>query len=104
MHSGVDISIPSGTLLKATAEGVVSFAGWGGRGGNTVVVEDGNGFRTAFAHNLKNVVTVGQRVQRGDVIAYSGATGATSGPHVHYEVWKNGKSVNPADYLNRWVD
>ncbi|MDD2335767.1 MAG: M23 family metallopeptidase [Geobacteraceae bacterium] len=104
LHAGVDISIPSGTPLRATAEGVVSFAGWEGRGGNTVVVEDGNGFRTAFAHNRENIVKVGQRVRRGDVIAYSGATGAASGPHVHYEVWKNGKSVDPADYLDRWVD
>ncbi len=103
-HSGVDISMPSGTPLRATAEGVVSFTGWEGRGGNTVVIEDGNGFRTAFAHNRENTVKVGQRVQRGDVIAYSGSTGAASGPHVHYEVWKNGASVDPAQYLNRWVE
>ncbi len=103
-HSGLDISIPSGTPVRATADGVVSFSGWEGRGGNTVVIEDGNGFRTAFAHNSRNNVKVGQRVRRGDIIAYSGATGATTGPHVHYEVWKDGKSINPAEYLNGWVD
>ncbi len=104
LHSGVDISIPPGTPVRATAEGVVSFTGWEGRGGNTIVIEDGNGFRTAFAHNRKNLVKVGQRVERGDVIAYSGATGAATGPHVHYEVWRNGKSIDPSEYLNHWVD
>lgn len=103
-HSGLDISTPSGTPVHATADGVVSFSGWEGRGGNTVVIEDGNGFRTAFAHNSGNNVKVGQRVRRGDIVAYSGATGAATGPHVHYEVWKNGKSVNPVEYLKGWVD
>jgi murein DD-endopeptidase MepM/ murein hydrolase activator NlpD len=104
LHSGLDISTPTGTPVRATAEGVVSFSGWEGRGGNTVVVEDGNGFRTAYAHNSNNIVKVGQRVRRGDVIAYSGSTGAATGPHVHYEVMKNGKSVDPSEYLRRWVD
>jgi murein DD-endopeptidase MepM/ murein hydrolase activator NlpD len=103
-HSGLDISTASGTPVRATAEGVVSFSGWEGRGGNTVVIEDGNGFRTAFAHNSRNNVKVGQRIRRGDIIAYSGETGAATGPHVHYEVWKDGKSVNPVDYLKGWVE
>ncbi len=103
-HSGVDISTPPGTPVHSTADGVVSFSGWEGRGGNTVVIEDGNGFRTAYAHNSKNIVKVGQRIHRGDVVAYSGSTGAATGPHVHYEVCKNGKSVNPYEYLSRWVE
>jgi murein DD-endopeptidase MepM/ murein hydrolase activator NlpD len=103
-HSGLDISIATGTPVRATADGVVSFSGWEGRGGNTVVIEDGNGFRTVYAHNRNNNVKVGQRVRRDDVIAYSGSTGAATGPHVHYEIWKNGKSVNPSEYLSRWVD
>jgi murein DD-endopeptidase MepM/ murein hydrolase activator NlpD len=103
-HSGLDISVPTGTPVRATAEGVVSFSGWEGRGGNTVVIEDGNGFRTAYAHNGNNIVKVGHRVRRGDVIAYSGSTGAATGPHVHYEVWKNGRSVDPSEYLRRWVE
>lgn len=103
-HSGMDISISSGTPVRATADGVVSYSGWEGRGGNTVVIENGNGFRTAFAHNRRNSVKVGQRVKRGDVVAYVGSTGVSSGPHVHYEVWKNGKSVNPSEYLHGWVD
>jgi murein DD-endopeptidase MepM/ murein hydrolase activator NlpD len=83
---------------------VVSFSGWEGRGGYTVVIENGNGFRTAYAHNRSNTVKVGQRVRRGEVIAYSGSSGASTGPHVHYEVWKNGESVNPSEYMSRWVD
>jgi murein DD-endopeptidase MepM/ murein hydrolase activator NlpD len=100
-HSGVDISITPGTPVRATADGVACFSGWEGRGGNTVVVEDGNGFRTVYAHNRNNNIKVGQRVRRGDVIAYSGSTGAATGPHVHYEVLKNGKSVDPSNYLSQ---
>lgn len=103
-HSGVDISIPPGTPVQATADGVVSFSGWNGRGGNIVVIEDGNGFSTVFAHNSKISVKVGQRVHRGDIISYSGSSGSTTGPHLHYEVWKEGKHVNPSDYLKGWVD
>ena len=103
-HSGVDISVPSGTPVRATADGVVSFSGWNGSGGNIVVIEDGNGFSTIFAHNSKTGVNVGQRVHRGDVISYSGSSGETTGPHLHYEVRKEGRSVNPSDYLKKWVD
>jgi murein DD-endopeptidase MepM/ murein hydrolase activator NlpD len=103
-HSGVDISVPPGTPVQATADGVVSFSGWNGSGGNIVVIEDGNGFSTAFAHNSKVSVKVGQRVRRGDVISFSGSSGSTTGPHLHYEVWKGGRSVNPSDYLKGWVD
>ncbi|HOP39505.1 MAG TPA: M23 family metallopeptidase [Geobacteraceae bacterium] len=103
-HSGIDISTQTGSPVCATADGVVSYSGWESRGGNTVVIENGNGFRTAYAHNRRNAVNVGQRVKRGDVIAFVGSTGVASGPHVHYEVWKNGKSVDPSEYLRRWVD
>jgi murein DD-endopeptidase MepM/ murein hydrolase activator NlpD len=100
----VDISVPLGTPVQATADGVVSFSGWNGRGGNIVVIEDGNGFSTAFAHNTKTSVNVGQRVRRGDVISYSGSSGSSTGPHLHYEVWKGGRSVNPSDYIKGLVD
>jgi murein DD-endopeptidase MepM/ murein hydrolase activator NlpD len=103
-HSGVDISVPLGTPVQATADGVVSFSGWNGRGGNIVVIEDGNGFSTAFAHNTKTSVNVGQRVRRGDVISYSGSSGSSTGPHLHYEVWKGGRSVNLSDYIKGLVD
>lgn len=100
-HSGLDISVPLGTPVKATADGIVSFAGWTPGGGNTVVVEHGHGFSTAFAHNRKTLVRVGQRVARGDSIALSGSTGISTGPHIHYEVWRDGRHVNPNTYLTR---
>jgi murein DD-endopeptidase MepM/ murein hydrolase activator NlpD len=100
-HTGVDISAPSGTEVKATAEGIVSFAGWAENSGIVVVVEHGRGFSTAYAHNRKTLVKVGQRVVRGDPVALSGSTGISTGPHVHYEIWKNGRHTDPAGYLAR---
>jgi murein DD-endopeptidase MepM/ murein hydrolase activator NlpD len=100
-HSGMDISVPQGTHVNATADGIVSFSGWTAGSGNTVVVEHGHGFSTAYAHNQRNLVTVGQRVKRREAIAVSGSTGVSTGPHVHYEIWKNGRHVNPAAYLAR---
>lgn len=98
-HSGVDISIPAGTEVKATADGIVVFSGWSAGSGYTIVIRHGHGFSTAYAHNKENLVKIGQVVKRGDVIALSGNTGITTGPHLHYEVWKNGVHVNPIAYL-----
>lgn len=98
-HSGIDISASSGTPVKATADGVVSFSGWSGGSGNLVVIEHGLGYSTFYAHNSSNLVKVGQQVKRGDVIAYSGATGNATGPHSHYEIWKDGRPVNPMSFL-----
>jgi len=98
-HSATDIAAPAGTPIKATADGVVSFSGWGTGYGNLVVIEHGFGYRTLYAHNRKNIVKVGQRVKRGDIIAHVGATGRATGPHVSYEVWLNGRAVNPANFI-----
>jgi murein DD-endopeptidase MepM/ murein hydrolase activator NlpD len=98
-HSGVDIRASSGTPVKATADGIVSVSGWVGGNGNIVVIEHGRGFSTAYAHNKQNLVKVGQKVKRGDTIALSGATGVTTGAHLHYEVWKHSKQVNPISFL-----
>ncbi|MFZ2223600.1 MAG: M23 family metallopeptidase [Candidatus Deferrimicrobium sp.] len=100
-HTGVDISVPPGSKVAATADGIVSFAGWTENSGIVVVVEHGRGFSTAYAHNQKASVKVGQRVVRGEPIALSGSTGVSTGPHVHYEIWKNGRHTNPAGYLAR---
>jgi murein DD-endopeptidase MepM/ murein hydrolase activator NlpD len=99
-HSGVDIAAEPGSSVRATADGVVSFAGWSGPNGNLVVLEHGLGFSTFYAHNRMVAVKVGQKVRRGDVISYLGSTGNSTGPHVHYEVWHDGKAVNPAKYLS----
>ena len=98
-HSGVDIATSSGTPVSATADGIVSFSGWNGGSGNLVVLEHGFGFSTFYAHNKMNIVQVGQKVRRGDIIGYIGSTGNATGPHVHYEIWKDGSSVNPQKYL-----
>lgn len=98
-HSGVDISASPGTPIWATADGVVSHSGWTQHSGYLVVLEHGCGFSTIYAHNKKNTVKVGQTVKRGEVIAYVGSTGKSTGPHVHYEVWEKGKNVNPKKYL-----
>jgi len=98
-HSGVDISASPGTPIQATADGVVSYSGWTKNSGYTVVLEHGLGFSTIYAHNKKNAVKVGEKVKMGDTIAYVGSTGKATGPHVHYEVWKDGRNVNPGKYL-----
>jgi murein DD-endopeptidase MepM/ murein hydrolase activator NlpD len=98
-HSGVDISIGSGTPVKATADGVVIFSGWSGGSGNLIALEHGFGYSTFYAHNKSNAVKVGQYVKRGDVIAYSGSTGSSTGPHSHYEIWKSGKHINPMRFI-----
>ncbi|MEC4676969.1 MAG: M23 family metallopeptidase [Nitrospirota bacterium] len=99
-HSGMDIAAGPGEPVKATADGIVSFAAWSGGNGKLVVIEHGQGFSTFYGHNKKINVKVGQKVKRGDVISYIGSTGNSTGPHVHYEVWKEGKSVNPYKYLH----
>lgn len=97
-HKGIDISVPLNTRVRATADGVVSFSGWSNGAGNTVVLEHGFGFNTVYAHHTRSLVKVGQRIRRGDVVVMSGATGAATGPHLHYEVWKDGKQVNPLSF------
>lgn len=98
-HTGVDISVPPGNEVKTTANGIVSFSGWAENSGIVVVVEHGHGFSTAYAHNQKALVKVGRRVVRGEAIALSGSTGVSTGPHVHYEIWKNGRHTDPAGFL-----
>lgn len=98
-HTGIDISLPWGTPLLATADGVVSFAGRSANNGNITVIEHGNGYSTVYAHNARNLVRAGQTVKRGTVVAHAGSTGASTGPHVHYEIWKKGESVDPMPFV-----
>lgn len=98
-HTGIDISTSSGDPVRATADGIVSFSGWNGGSGNLVVLEHGHGYSTFYAHNKALAVKVGQKVRKGDVIGYVGSTGYSTGPHVHYEIWKNGNPVNPVEYM-----
>jgi hypothetical protein len=98
-HSGVDISATPGTPIRATADGAVSYSSWTQPSGYVVVIEHGCSFSTAYAHNRSNVVKVGQRVKRGEIVGHIGSSGKSTGPHVHYEIWEKGKRVNPSRFL-----
>ncbi len=99
-HPGIDIANDMGTPIVATADGVVEYAGWNSGGyGNMVDINHGNGIMTRYGHASQVVVTAGQYVKRGQLIAYMGSTGFSTGPHVHYEVHVNGQRVNPISYL-----
>lgn len=98
LHTGVDIAAPSGTPIHAAGDGVVVHAGrWGGYG-NCVVVAHGNGRSTLYAHCSSLAVSSGQRVRRGQTIGRVGSTGYSTGPHLHFEVRKNGAPVNPLSH------
>lgn len=99
-HNGMDIAAEPGRPVTATADGIVSFAGWSGGSGNLVAIAHGMGYSTFYAHNKMVAVSVGQKVKRGQVIAYIGSTGNSTGPHVHYEVWHDGHPVNPDKFLS----
>jgi murein DD-endopeptidase MepM/ murein hydrolase activator NlpD len=99
-HEGVDIAAQTGTPVVAAADGVAIRAGFGTGYGNMVELSHGYGIKTLYAHNSRLNVKAGQRVRRGDVIAYAGDSGSSTGPHLHYEVRLNGLPVNPAKYLN----
>jgi murein DD-endopeptidase MepM/ murein hydrolase activator NlpD len=99
MHEGIDLAVSNGTPVVASAAGTVIVAGWMGGYGNLVVVDHGGGISTAYGHNTSVTVGVGQQVAQGQLIAYSGNTGHSTGPHVHFEVRINGGAVDPMGYL-----
>jgi murein DD-endopeptidase MepM/ murein hydrolase activator NlpD len=99
MHEGIDLAVSSGTPVVAAASGTVIVAGWMGGYGNLVVVDHGGGVSTAYGHNTMVTVGVGQHVAQGQLISYSGSTGHSTGPHVHFEVRINGSPVDPMGYL-----
>ncbi len=99
MHEGIDIAVPSGTPVHAAAAGRVVYAGWMEGYGNIVVLDHGGGLSTAYAHNTSLAVSVGQDVAAGQVISYSGSTGHSTGPHVHFEVRVGGVAADPLAYL-----
>jgi murein DD-endopeptidase MepM/ murein hydrolase activator NlpD len=99
MHEGIDLAVGVGTPVVSSAAGTVIVAGWMGGYGNLVVIDHGNGISTAYGHNTSVTVGVGQSVAQGQLIAYSGNTGHSTGPHVHFEVRVNGAPVDPLGYL-----
>ena len=97
-HDGVDIAVPTGTRVLASAAGKVVTAGWFGGYGNCVDIKHDNGFLTRYGHNSSVACKVGDHVGSGQLIAHSGSTGRSTGPHLHFEMHKNGAIVNPLNY------
>jgi len=98
-HTGIDIATPLGTPVHAVAEGMVTFAGVRSGYGNVVEIDHGNGYMTRYAHNSVLDVHPGQHVQVGDVISQAGSSGRSTGSHVHFEVWYDGRVVNPLAFV-----
>jgi len=99
MHSGMDFSAKTGTPIYATGDGKISKVRRSRRGyGNHVVIDHGYGYKTLYAHMKKYAVKKGQKVKRGEVIGYVGSTGTSVAPHLHYEVHKDGRKINPVNF------
>jgi len=98
-HSGLDIGAPVSTPVKSPAPGIVLFAGVNAEYGQMVIIEHGNETKSLYGHLSRLNVAVNQKVQRGEVVALTGNTGRSSGPHLHYEIQVKGQSVNPTRYL-----
>jgi hypothetical protein len=98
-HKGLDFAGKKGSEVVAVGDGVVSWSGKRSGYGNLVEITHGNGYVTRYGHNERNLVKVGDTVKKGQQLALMGSTGRSTGPHVHFEVLRNGKAVNPAKYL-----
>tara|TARA_B100001540_G_scaffold212561_1_gene187405 strand:- start:6 stop:803 length:798 start_codon:yes stop_codon:yes gene_type:complete len=99
-HHGVDFAGKSGSPIHSVASGLVTWSGNRYGYGNLVEINHGNGYQTRYAHHTKNLVVVGQKVDKGQVIALMGDTGRATGPHVHFEVVKDGTPINPIKYTS----
>jgi len=99
-HKGIDIGVPERSEVIASADGTVEISGYGYSSGNWIRIDHGNGIKTVYMHNSVLLVSVGQTVKQGDVIALSGNTGVSSGPHLHFGVQLNGEYVNPLEYVS----
>lgn len=96
-HTGVDYAAPKGTPVHAVADGVVIFKGWGGGGGNTLKIKHTGNLQTGYLHlsRFAKGISKGSRVSQGQLIGYVGSTGASTGPHLDYRIWKNGTPIDP---------
>lgn len=99
MHEGMDFAGRHGTEIMSVGAGIVTWSGRRSGYGFMVEIDHGNGYMTRYSHNKKNLVSVGEKVQKGTVIATMGSTGRSTGTHVHFEVLKDGKYVNPKHYI-----
>jgi murein DD-endopeptidase MepM/ murein hydrolase activator NlpD len=99
LHSGIDLRAPRGTPIKASSQGKVIFSGRQKGYGNIIIIAHAGDIETTYAHNSRNLVKVGQRVKKGNVIAKVGRTGNSTGYHLHFELRRRGKAMNPKRYL-----
>ena len=99
VHGGLDIAASTGKEIKAVSKGMVTYASICGSYGNLVKIDHGNGVETYYGHCSKIYVKAGQEVQAGDIIAAVGSTGYSTGPHLHFELRIDGKTINPQDYM-----
>lgn len=99
-HNGHDWAVNTGTKVRAAAEGVVELAYFSGSYGYNILINHNNGFKTRYAHLSEVKVSKGEKVEQSQVIALSGSTGFSTGPHLHFEVVKDGKRVNPIEYVS----
>lgn len=99
LHRGVDYAGPEGSPIHALADGIVTWSGVNGGYGNLVEIEHGDGFRTRYAHNQGNLVALGERVEKGQIIAMLGSSGRSTGAHVHVEVREHGAPLDPAHFV-----
>jgi murein DD-endopeptidase MepM/ murein hydrolase activator NlpD len=95
MHAGIDFGAAWGSPVYAVTDGTVSYAGWHGGHGNYVRLEHGGGIGTGYGHMSRIAVSPGMQVRRGQVIGYVGSSGLSTGPHLHYELYRNGQTVDP---------
>ncbi len=100
LHTGIDLRAPSGTKIYASATGRVAYSGTKRGYGRMIVIDHGAGIETAYAHNMRNLVNVGQQVKQGQVIATVGRSGNATGYHGHFEVRRLGKPINPVDQVD----
>lgn len=98
-HTGIDLAVPMETPIYAAQSGVVAVAQWNNAYGNMVIINHANGIQTLYGHSQRYIVSPGEKVKKGQVIAYVGTTGLSTGPHLHYEVRKNGSHINPGGYM-----
>ncbi len=101
MHTGIDISAPVGTPVKATGDGIILHANWNGGYGRCVIIDHGNGYQTWYAHLSRMDVMEGQAIRQGEVVGRVGTTGRSTGAHLHYEVRIHSTPVNPYRFMQR---
>jgi len=98
-HLALDIAATSGSAVHATASGMVVFSGWTYQFGNLVIIFHGDGYFSQYGHNQQNLVRERQFVERGELIALVGESGIATGPHLHFEIWKDGQPIDPKEFI-----